>query len=372
MKVAVFVDELSATGVVNNAIAVAGDLHARGCDVRLVAARAEGTLKPTVPEEVPVVGLLPPGQVPSSRPRRLVRTLRAYRGFVGDFAPDVLFSSGNHAHLASLFAAGAAPKCRTVVRISNDLRHAVAGRRRRNPVPRWLRETSFRLIAERADRLVFVSDHLRRQAAASVDLAEKGVVIPNGVDLTAIHRRAQEHCPHDWLSQSDPVVLAVGRLVRQKNLHNLIRAVALARNSRPLRLLLLGSGPLRDSLLREAEALGIGGAVEILPPVPNPIPYIDRSSVLALPSWWEGSSNVLLEALACETPIVASDTAGSAAEVLDEGRFGLLVNPTDVRAMADALVRQSSASAIRPGARAEAFSRDAALGAYASLILKQG
>src|SRR6185295_12548169 len=340
MKVAVFVDELSATGVVNNAIAVAANLRSRGCDVRLVAARAEGTLKPTVPKDVPIVGLLPPGPATSSRSRRQFRTLRAYRGFLRSFRPDVLFSSGNHVHLPSLLAAGAAPNCRTVVRISNDLRHS--------------------------------ADRLRRQIAASVNVAGKGVVIPNGVDLMNIHRRAQEHCPHDWLSQSDPVVLAVGRLVRQKNFHNLIRAVALARNARPLRLLLLGSGPLRDSLLREAEALGIGGAVEILPPVPNPIPYIDRSSVLALPSLWEGSSNVLLEALACETPIVASDTAGSAAEVLDEGRFGLLVNPTDVRAMADALVRQSSASAIRPGARAEAFSRDAALGAYAGLILKQG
>ena len=372
MKVAVFVDELSATGVVNNAIAVAANLRSRGCDVRLVAARAEGTLKPTVPKDVPIVGLLPPGPATSSRSRRQFRTLRAYRGFLRSFRPDVLFSSGNHVHLPSLLAAGAAPNCRTVVRISNDLRHSADGQRGRNPVSRWLRDARFRLIAERADRLVFVSDRLRRQIAASVNVAGKGVVIPNGVDLMNIHRRAQEHCPHDWLSQSDPVVLAVGRLVRQKNFHNLIRAVALARNSRPVRLLLLGSGPLRDSLLREADALGIGGAVEILPPVPNPIPYIDRSSVLALPSLWEGSSNVLLEALACETPIVASDTAGSAAEVLDEGRFGLLVNPTDVRAMADALVRQSSASAIRPGARAEAFSRDAALGAYAGLILKQG
>jgi glycosyltransferase involved in cell wall biosynthesis len=94
------------------------------------------------------------------------------------------------------------------------------------------------------------------------------------------------------------------------------------------------------------------------------MPYLARAAVVALPSWWEGSSNVLLEALACKTPVVASETAGNARVVLADGRYGMLVDPTDVDGIAAALLRQSGEFAIRPGTRALAFSSDRALDAY--------
>jgi len=199
----------------------------------------------------------------------------------------------------------------------------------------------------------------------------KAVVIPNGVDAEAVRKRAAEPVSHRWLSDvgEHPLVLAVGRLAPQKNFDNLLRAVAIARRSRPVRLLLTGSGPLKQALQEQAAALGIGEAVEFMAPVSNPMPFIAGASVLALPSWWEGSSNVLLEALACGTPIVASRTAGSAEDVLDSGRYGLLVDPGDPEAMAAALLRQAGDDRILPGDRALDFSRDAALAAYADLIL---
>lgn len=371
MKIAIFIDDFSATGVVVNSIAIARRLHDRGCAVRLVASQAEGALLDTVPDGVTIVGLLPAGNTKASRRGRLRRSIPEFRNQLKAFAPDVLFSAGNHGHLASVMASRGLSGCRTIVRISNDLDHMIDGKPVR-PFSRWWRVLKFRTVAAFADRLVFVSPHLlRSEAVLGKGAIRKAVVIPNGVDAEAVRERAAEPVSHRWLSDvgEHPLVLAVGRLAPQKNFDNLLRAVAIARRSRPVRLLLTGSGPLKQALQEQAAALGIGEAVEFMAPVSNPIPFIAGASVLALPSWWEGSSNVLLEALACGTPIVASRTAGSAEDVLDSGRYGLLVDPGDPEAMAAALLRQAGDDRILPGDRALDFSRDAALAAYADLIL---
>jgi glycosyltransferase involved in cell wall biosynthesis len=370
-RVAIFIDDFSATGVVVNSIAIALRLLDRGVVVRFIASRAAGPLIGSVPEGVTVAGLLPAGKADSSRRGRLRRAMPEFRKQLRAFAPDVLFSAGNHAHLASVLVSRGLPGCRTVVRISNDLDHKIDGRPVK-PFSRWWRMIKFRTVAALADRLVFVSPHLTRSEVVLGKAAlRKAVVIPNGVDAAAARQRASEPVSHPWLSDiaGQPLVLAIGRLAPQKNFGNLLRAMAIARRSRPVRLLIIGSGPLKNALQEQAAALDIGDAVDFMAPVPNPMPFLAGASVLALPSWWEGSSNVLLEALACGTPIVASRTAGSAEDVLDFGRHGLLVDPADPEGMAAALVRQVGDDKLMPGDRALDFSRDAALDAYADLIL---
>lgn len=366
-----FIDDFSATGVVVNSIAIARRLRDRGCVVQLIASNAEGALLGSVPEGVAVAGLLPAGKADSSRRGRLRRSVPEFRKQLKAFAPNLLFSAGNHAHLASVLASRGLPHCRTIVRISNDLDHMVDGKPVK-PFSRWWRILKFRMVAAFADRLVFVSPHLTRsQAVLGKAAIDKAVVIPNGVDASAVRQRAAEPVVHPWLpaTEEEPLVLAIGRLAPQKNFGTLLRAVAIARRSRPIRLLLIGTGPMKSELGDQAAALGIGEAVEFMEPVPNPMPFLAGASVLALPSWWEGSSNVLLEALACGTPVVASRTAGSAEHVLDFGRYGMLVDPGDPEGMASALLRQAGEQALLPEDRALDFSRDDALDAYADLIM---
>jgi len=375
MRVAIFIDDFSATGVVTNAIAIARHLHADGCTVQLIATQAEGALIDSIPSGITIVGLLPTPKTGSSRRGRLRRSVFAFRTCLKAFAPDILFSAGNHGHLMSVVGSLGLPGCRTIVRISNDLDHLIKGKPTRPLLARWWRASKFRAVAALADQMVFVSRHmLRSKAVLGSGTVRKAVVIPNGVNVAAVRQRATEPCHHQWLGNGSdvPLVLGVGRLALQKNFSTLLQAVAIARRSRALRLLLIGSGPLRDDLLREAESLDIGDAIEIMPPVPNPMPYLAGASVVALPSWWEGSSNVLLETLACGTPVVASRTAGNAEDVLDFGRYGLLVDPDDPAGMATALLVQTSAEAQLPGDRASEFSKESTLRAYAELIMVQG
>jgi colanic acid/amylovoran biosynthesis glycosyltransferase len=115
------------------------------------------------------------------------------------------------------------------------------------------------------------------------------------------------------------VVAAVGRLVEKKGFAHLIDAAALLERSLPLeRLVVLGDGPLADSLRSQAEALGVGGRVEWLGPRPPDEVHalLERADLLAMPCVVardgdrDSSPVVVKEALAMETPVVASDGFG--------------------------------------------------------------
>ena len=89
---------------------------------------------------------------------------------------------------------------------------------------------------------------------------------------------------------------------------------------------------------------------------------------MILPSWWEGSSNVLLEAIACGTPVVASRTAGNAAEILGDDEYGLLVDPSSAEELAAAILTQIGPGPTLPKDRAQAYDRSVAMTAYAQLV----
>ena len=365
MKITVFVEDFGATGVVRNAIAIAGRLAEDGHEVTLLAAKPEGVLRETVPAGVATAALL---EEDSSGERKAVmrRAFRPFREFVTKKKPDIVFSAGNHGHMLVLPGTWFLP-CQTIVRISNDLHHR--GRTTDATAwKQWRRRLKFRTILTLADRVVLVSSKLLHQVTAlDPKLARKAVVIANGVDLAMVEERAREAAP-DSMFEGAPVVLAMGRLVRQKNFMTLLEALAIARQSTDLRLVLIGKGPLRAELLAKAENLGIAGAVSLIDPVTNPFPLMKHAAVVVLPSWWEGSSNVLLEAIASGTPVVASRTAGNAAEIVADDRYGLLVEPGSVEELAAAILRQVGPDTVRPGDRARAYDRTIALDAYAELV----
>ena len=83
--------------------------------------------------------------------------------------------------------------------------------------------------------------------------------------------------------------------------------------------------------------LGVGDDVALPGYMPNPYPYMARARVFALTSAWEGFGNVLVEAMACGCPVVATDCPTGPAEILDGGRFGPLVPVGDAPALAAAI-----------------------------------
>jgi glycosyltransferase involved in cell wall biosynthesis len=185
-----------------------------------------------------------------------------------------------------------------------------------------------RLTARWSDRIVAVSAAVRDVLVARDRVpVEKVVVVPTGIDLDAIDGRpAYDVRAELRLEPSVPVVCAVGRLSRVKGHVFLVRA--LARVNERAHLLLVGGGPEEATIRAEAARCGIGARVHCVGVRADAIPIMKAADVFALPSLQEGLPVVLLEAMACARPIVASDVGG-VRELIRAGETGLLVPPAD-------------------------------------------
>ena len=364
MRIALYVHALAATGVVRNVRLLAADFARRGHDVTIVTALPGGEGVDGVPHRA---------LLPTAGGARLLQKWRAMprlNAWLRASRPDILLSAGNHGHLTAWAGSRGISGLRRIYRISNDVARRAAGaigargRRRRGIMPR--------LLAADATHLVLVSPTLRETPAFARALdAGRATIIENGIDLADARRRAEEPPPHPWLTEAVPVILAIGRLAAQKNFATLIEAVALARRERPARLIIVGASrdDMAQRLRAHADRLGMADALLLPGAVANVFPWLARASVFALPSLWEGSPNVLLEAMAMDLPVVAARSAGSAPAMLGDGRYGLLVDPDDPAAMARALLAQlDPATALRPGDRVAAYSLAVTTDAWAGAI----
>jgi colanic acid/amylovoran biosynthesis glycosyltransferase len=175
---------------------------------------------------------------------------------------------------------------------------------------------------------------------AGRDLAHRVQVVPNGIDLGRFRRRASE-------PTGTPRILCVARLVEKKGQDTLLRAVAmLAREGRRVRCQLIGDGPLRESLEATAQWLGISDLVTFSGALPatDVLAAYESASLFVLPCQMDANGDQdglpvsLVEAMAVGVPVISTYISGIP-ELIEDGRSGLLVEPFDARALADAMKR---------------------------------
>lgn len=163
--------------------------------------------------------------------------------------------------------------------------------------------------------LVSVSSGVERQVDAT--LREFGIVpaslrtITNPCPIVDIRRAARSDSP---AAEHAPYLLNVARLVPQKNHRLLLQAYALTQTSLPL--VIVGDGPLRKELETLAAELGIADRVHFAGRQLNPYPWMLHARLFVLSSSHEGLGIVLLEALACGTPVVSVDCPGGVRDIM--------------------------------------------------------
>lgn len=220
---------------------------------------------------------------------------------------------------------------------------------------------ALRLTYPHADAMLAVSRGAADSLAAVLGAPPQRVrVLYNGLDLGQVTALAAEPANHRWLdTPGPPVVLAAGRLVAQKAYPDLIRAFACLIQALPARLIVLGHGPLQAELVALTYDLGVGECVEFVGYQPNPYSYMARASVLVLASHYEGFGIVLLEALACGVPVVATDCPSGPREILADGEYGLLVPVGDPQALAESMRRLLTDPALAAKLREDGVKRAA-------------
>jgi len=200
--------------------------------------------------------------------------------------------------------------------------------------------TMTRLSVRRARRLIAVSESTKQDLVHYYHLPPERIdVVPNGVDdrfrpwpeAQVAAFRAARGLPERFL-------LFVGTLEPRKNVAGLIRAYARLPQPRPPLMLVGGKGWLYDEIFALVESLGLGGKVHFVGYVPaEDLPgWYNAAHLFVYPSLYEGFGLPPLEAMACGTPVISSTTS-SLPEVV--GRAGLLVDPGDIEALAEAMDR---------------------------------
>lgn len=156
-------------------------------------------------------------------------------------------------------------------------------------------------------------------------------LIPNGVNTALFH-------PYLGQREASPLVICVAKMRYQKGIDILLRAWWQVMKQVPrAKLVIVGDGPLLSSLQCLASSLGIATSVEFTGFCANIIPHLQRAHIAVLPSRWEGMPNALLEAMSCGLACIATRVSGSE-DLLQEGKYGLLVEPEDVHGLAKALL----------------------------------
>ncbi|QID19699.1 glycosyltransferase [Nitrogeniibacter mangrovi] len=293
----------------------------------------------------------------------LARYLRRVR-------PAALLAAKDRAIRAAVLARRlAGTSTRIVGRLGTNLSAALEGRA---GVSRWLRVAPMRWIYPSVDTVVCVSEGVREDTARLTGLsAGQLTVIRNPVVTPRLASLAAEAVDHPWAHGAEvPLILGAGRLTEQKDFDTLVRAFAIVRRQRPARLVILGDGRLRGRLEARIAELGLGEDVALPGFTPNPYAWMARASLFVLSSAWEGSPNVLTEALALGTPSVATDCPSGPREVLAGGRFGPLVPVGDAEAMGAAMLATLADPLPGPTLRSAVadYHRDASAAAYLAAL----
>lgn len=326
--VALYMQSFAGGGAERVMVNLALGLAARGLRVDLVVARAEGPYLPLVTPDVRLIDL---------RCRRSLASLPGLVRYLRRERPDALLAAMGCSNLIALWARTVARfRGRVVISVHINLsahyRNAVGLTAQVYPF-------LFRRFYPKADAVVAVSREAADDLTEAFGLPAGQVrMIYNPVITPALFEQAQEPVEHPWFGPDQPpVVLSVGRLCPQKDFRTLIRAFAQLREHMPARLVILGDGPDRAALEAAVAERGLGHSVALPGFAANPYAYMARAGAFVLSSQWEGLPTVLIEALACGTPVVSTDCPSGPREILRDGLYGTLVPVGDAEALAQAL-----------------------------------
>ena len=303
-------------------------LAERGWSVDILSFQPDGPISDHVPDGMNLIGLDGHGRL--ARVLSLSAWLRTNR-------PPIAFAFEQRANILLMAAARLSGAHRAGRRTRTVLcqRFPLSFKRSRKfPVP------YFRCIVEnalyrRADRVVAISEGLRQDIFSETGRPVERIDMIRNPKIDAGFMARYDASPqnglHPWIHEAGdpenerPLVVSCGVLEARKNHAWLIDRFAAISSRTDARLVIIGEGPLRETLGKKIADMQLGERVALVGFLGNPLPVFRVADLVVHCSVAEGLSNIFVEALACNTPVLGLAGQQGLSEVLENGRWGRIV-----------------------------------------------
>jgi glycosyltransferase involved in cell wall biosynthesis len=198
-------------------------------------------------------------------------------------------------------------------------------------------KTALFYVFEKADKIITVSNKLKRIAKENFNFVKKTITISNGVEVSKLISIKNNILKVK--NFNNRTILSVSNLISQKGIDYNLKAISKLVNKYPnLKYLIIGNGPEKDHLKRLTENLGINQMVEFLGQLSHKkvMEYMAVTDIFSLPSWNEAFGVVYIEAMAQGKPVIGCQGEGIE-DFVEDGKTGLLAKPKDVDSLVKAL-----------------------------------
>ncbi len=254
------------------------------------------------------------------------------RSAIARYAPDLIHTHGFRANFAGRLAGRACgiPVVTTV--------HSAISRDYANPLKGFLATSLDALTLPLTDRYIAISNAIKDDLVRRGVSPDKIAVIYNGVGEATRRLSRSEARKRLGIGAEEFAVGSVARLEPNKGIRYLVNATgSLSRRIAGLRVIIIGVGSERKSLEGLVKKLGLENVVIFCGFLPNAVELLEAFDVFAMPSLSEGFGLAAVEAMASRVPVVAT-RVGGLTEIFEDGKSGLLVEPGNHVALADAIL----------------------------------
>jgi N-acetylgalactosamine-N,N'-diacetylbacillosaminyl-diphospho-undecaprenol 4-alpha-N-acetylgalactosaminyltransferase len=276
-----------------------------------------------VPTEIPVVALSRPLNSHTAHVIRIPYHIQALARLIRKHRAKVVMSFLEQANIINILAAFIAGH-KAIISQRTSPRQQYEGK---GLLGKVISQTSARLYPK-ADRIIAVSNGVKEIIVSDYKLdARRIAVIPNPVDMASVAKMSEKEPP---VTLSGDFLLHVGRLSVKTKAHDaLLNAFKKLHSFHPdLKLIIVGKGPDKKRIQATIKDLDLAESVILAGWQENIFAFMARAKALVLCSRYEGWPNVLVEAMACGCPVVATDCPTGPREILGDNEYGLLV-PVD-------------------------------------------
>lgn len=366
MKISFFIPSFRGGGAERVMVTLANSLQSKGHAVTVLVVNNVGPYKQEVHDSV---------QIYSFNKSRTILCIFPLLRYIRKTRPEAVISTMTHVNLVAIIAwiLSGIKSVKILAREANaPLSRYEGSIQLKARIQIWMMKMLYPLCTA----VLAVSKDVERELhlilgekkSGNIKLFHNPVFSPDLIDL--MKKKPQ----HEWLTGRDrkwKIIIAMGRLEYQKGFDTLLNAFTKLREDIHVKLIILGEGSLRKKFEIMANELGISDRVSLPGFTENPYAELANSDLFVLSSRWEGLPNALIQAMACNIPVLSTNCPGGPAEILEDGKWGQLVPVDDVAALTEAISDElTSPMCVETQRRAEYFSVDNSVNLLESILME--